>query len=200
MLKSIGKYAAAALALCVVPAVAHAGTATGTGSAALSVDNQCSISGATVDLGTFRTNQTWGDVTSALGQLEGSVFYPGSRGLQYLDYGSITCAAGLPYTATITGSDSLNQFITLTVNGQSLYIFHFVKKLGGTTLADNSPVFVTAGTLGPSGFSGVGTGAAQKMLGNVVIYGLASTPVLDPTRQLGAAGAFSDTLSHTLNF
>jgi len=56
-------------ALAALPGAAQAGTATDTKTAAFDVINQCSVTGATINLGTYRTNQTWGDVAAVLGSV-----------------------------------------------------------------------------------------------------------------------------------
>ena len=85
---------ACAAALLATPGLAHAGTSTATGSASMNVLNQCSVTGANVNLGTFTTNNTWADVGSQLGYWGEAMYSYGSQGASYANFGSVTCDAG----------------------------------------------------------------------------------------------------------
>ncbi|MFM2300698.1 MAG: hypothetical protein RLZZ84_434 [Pseudomonadota bacterium] len=207
MLTSIGKHAAAALALAALPGVAHAGTATATGSASFGVGSQCSVTGASVNLGSFLTTDTWGTVGAALGQFS-STFTAGSRGTEYLNFGSVTCDTGVPYTLGISGTAASPTFpsgtggINLTVNGKTMILVHSVKKLGANTIGDSNFALPGIGRQLISGVtvSGTGTGAAQAVLGNAFLGASFSGTSALLTDALTITGAYTDTLTYTLTF
>lgn len=62
MIKNVSKVAIVAAALVALPGMAQAGTATATGTATLTVINQCTVTGATVNLGSYTTSNTWANV------------------------------------------------------------------------------------------------------------------------------------------
>ncbi|MFM2300697.1 MAG: hypothetical protein RLZZ84_433 [Pseudomonadota bacterium] len=207
MIKNIKNFsgAVALLALAALPGVAHAGTATATGTATLTVVNQCSVTGATVNLGNYLTTNTWGTVGASLGQLSGTTFTAGSRGAEYLTFGSVTCDNNVPYTLSIVGTGSSTNAvgaIKLTVNSKVMTLLHGIKKVGATTLADSNSTFAGAGQLMTNGglVSATGTGAAQTLLGNVTISPGATGSTAALTDALTTAGTYTDALSYTLNF
>jgi len=105
MIKHVSKFALAATALVALPGAAQAGTSTDTGAASMTVINQCSVTGANVNLGTYTTNQTWDDIGKVLGRNYGDTGYsPGTLGQEYVNFGSVTCDTATPYTLYINGS------------------------------------------------------------------------------------------------
>lgn len=199
MTKLFTKVVLAAAAIAALPSAAQAGTSTATGTATLTVMNQCSVTGANVNLGTYTTGQTWGDVANALGKVDDWLVYSqGSKGLEYLNYGSVTCDAGVPYTLEITGSQVS---IEIAHNGKKAQFVPLIKKLGGTVVADNDPETPGAGAnVSDFSLSGVGTGSAQALVGSVALYFPMWNTTATATDTLGAAGVSTDTLTYTLNF
>ncbi len=199
LVKNISAVALAA-AVAALPGAAYAGTSTATGTATLTVINQCSVTGATVNLGTFLSSQTWGNVASALGGFTGTVFAAGSQGQEYASWGSITCDNAAPYNLRIRGTGTAGG-IKITLNGKTAIFSPFVKKLGGVVVADNNASIVGGGAQADTtGLSGTGTGAAQALLGSAVLTYAGTGGTVLATDALGAAGTASDTLTYTLNF
>lgn len=192
-----------ATALAALPGVAHAGTSTATGTATLTVINECTVTGATVNLGTFTSANTWGDIAAALGRSDsGSDYTAGSNGQEYLNFGSITCDSGAPYTLTIKGTATGDAgAIKLTHNGKAATFMPGIKKLGGNLVADSNATFAGAGVqVWQTPVAGTGTGTAQALLGNVTLSFAGADTTALATDTLGAAGTASDTLTYTLNF
>ena len=202
LIKNISAIALAA-GIVALPGAANAATLTTTSTASFTVTDKCSITGLDVDLGTFSINQKWSDVAAALGGFGGGAgFVPGSRGLEYLNFGSVTCANTVPYTLKISGSGATNERLRITIGGKVAAFSIYVKKLGGVTVADNNAAVAPgAGTLvNIGGVTGTGTGAKQDVLGNVLqMIGSANTTAV-PTDALGTAGSYTDTLKYTLTF
>lgn len=192
-----GSIAALAAAFIALPGTAHAATATATGTAALSVINQCEVTGATVNLGTYKTTDTWGTVAAALGSFTGIDFTAGSLGHLYLNYGSVTCDAGIPYTLKVegTGADGM---LGITVNGKRAVLEPHVKQLGQVTLPDQ--FFDGAGPVLNAGRPHVGDGVPQAILGSALIWTDHGTATALLTDTLGVAGTYTDALTYTLDF
>lgn len=199
LIKNISAIALAA-GIVALPGAANAATLTTTSTATLTVTDKCSITGADVDLGTYSVNQKWSDVAAALGSANtASVYTAGSKGAQYAKWGSITCATGTAYTLKINGKGDLGQ-LKLTIGGKTAQSSIWVKKVGVNTIADGSAAVPGAGAQvsGTGSVAGTGTGAAQDVLGNVVLNFANSTAV--PADALTTAGTYTDTLSYTLTF
>ncbi|MGE8141406.1 hypothetical protein ACQKOE_05470 [Novosphingobium sp. NPDC080210] len=193
---------AAAAALC-LPAAAQAGTSTDTKTASFTVVNQCSITGATIDLGTYTTQQTWGDLAATIGHLNiaGSVYTAGSRGEALMKIGSITCDNNVPYGFDIRGSSNdiqADKAIELTINGKTGRILIYAKKLGAAVISDE---FIPGrgASLGWDFFYGSGTGSAQDIQGSVLLYSTDSTTA-QLSDKFGTPGTYADTLTYVLNF
>lgn len=201
------KFAAALLlaGLAAVPGAARAWTTTVAFTATMEALNTCSVTGATVNLGAYRTTQTWGDIGVAMGYWNGT-YVPGTVGQEGLDFGSITCDAGVPYTLSIrgTGADRLgvSGFINLFHNGKAMSANIFIKKLGGATMPDSSVTYSGAGTqVNYTSISGTGSGAPQELKGSaVMMYGEPYTTGGVETQPLSLAGTIADNLTYTLNF
>lgn len=202
MFKTVTKAAIVASAIVALPGMAQAGTAAGTGAAAMTVSTQCSVTGASVDLGTFNTSDSWGTVSAALGSFAQPTFTAGSRGFEYLNFGSVNCGSGVPYTLYIKGTSTGNPgLIKITLNGKTMVMMPAVKKLGGNVVADNAALYPGTGAqVWSVPLSGTGTGAAQTLVGNAtLVFGTTDATAI-ATDRLGASGAFSDMLNYTLNF
>lgn len=202
MIKNVSKVALVAAALIALPGAAQAGSATASGTATLTVINQCTVTGATVNLGTYTSNQTWANVGAALGSHNGTTYTAGSQGQEYLNFGSVTCDSGAPYTLTIKGtSTGVSGAIKITQGGKVVNFLPAIKKVGGTTVADSNASYAGTGAhVYTSAVAGTGTGAAQTLLGNVTLALGTSGSTALATDTLGTAGTASDTLSYTLNF
>lgn len=226
MIKNVSKVAIVAAALVALPGMAQAGTATATGTATLTVINQCTVTGATVNLGSYTTSNTWANVGTALGSFNGANYTVGSLGQEYLNFGSVTCDSGAPYyTAGSNGQEYLNfgsitcdsaapytltikgtatgdaGAIKLTHNGKAATFMPGIKKLGGNLVADSNATFAGAGVqVWQTPVAGTGTGTAQALLGNVTLSFAGADTTALATDTLGAAGTASDTLTYTLNF
>lgn len=204
MNKLIKNISAVALAAGIValPGAANAATATATGTATLTVTEQCSVTGATVDLGSYTTAQKWSDVGASLGSWDGTQFIAGSQGFEHLNWGSVTCGNGMAYTLAIAGSGGAGM-IKLTVGDKIAMFSPHVKKLGTTAVADNNANAVGAGAQvnGGKTMSGAGTGAAQDLSGNVILnFPTALGGTALAADALGTAGSYTDTLTYTLTF
>lgn len=199
MIARVAKAGIAAAALVAMPGMAIAGTSTATGAANFSVISQCSVAGNTVNVGTYTTSQTWNDVANELGKWVTS-YTSGTKGGEYLTWGSVTCDNGVPYTLAIRGSSVHVQVpsgLQFTQNGKIIRMGLYVKKVGNTVIPDFYP-----GSGRPMGdgrnVGSTGTGAPQQVLGSVTFNANASDALLTDT--LAVPGAVSDTLTYTLNF
>lgn len=195
------------VALMAVPGVAHAGTATASGNANFNVINQCSVTGATVNLGTYTSSQTWGDVAANLGLMDyGPAYTAGGRGQAYLTWGSVTCDNGTPYTLSIKGTSTQQyspggiRFAWQNAQGANYTaVFDvYVKSIGGTAVADSVAGAAGAGArANVTPAAGIGTGAAQTVLGSAVYsYDASMSQLFDTVPE----GSLSDSLTYTLNF
>lgn len=196
---------AGALCLAGLPGVALAGTATSTGTATFDVVDQCTVAGATVNLGTYNSSSTIADLAADLGDWQ-STYTPGIRGQAYLNWGTVNCTSGMPYTLSIKGtsvevlslggvrfawSDAQN-------NNYSAIFDPYVKSIGGVIVADTNANAPGAGAKVNTGFaSGIGTGLPQIVQGSVAYnYNASMSQYFDKL----VAGSQSDTLTYTLNF
>ncbi|MFM2300699.1 MAG: hypothetical protein RLZZ84_435 [Pseudomonadota bacterium] len=208
MLTLIGKYTAAALALAALPGAAHAGTSTANGSAALGVGAQCSVTGGTVNLGTYSSAQTWGDVGKEVGLTDDSTFATaGTKGLQGLNLGSVACENGVPFSLNILGTGGGGSgHIRLTMNGKVVNLLMFVKKVGATPINDGpGGIYAGFGKAMVQNFfaSAPGTGAPQAVLGSALVNTRPASAAGGTTALLTdklTVGTYTDTLSYTLNF
>lgn len=192
--------AAAALAL---PSAAQAGTSTTTSSASFAVADQCTVTGATVNLGTYTSTQTWGDVAAVWGTSEGNTRYIGTKGTEGLEYGQVLCSNGLPYTLVVKGNWSTGFSSTFVINGRTTYLVPMFKSLGGVVLPDvNNSNIVGFGTRASFNISGTGTGVAQVLRGTMLVgIDAAGTPNgTFRTTQLATNGQVSTPLTYTLTF
>lgn len=185
---------------------AYAGTSTGTGTATFKVLNQCSVTGANVNLGTFTTTQTAGDVAASLGYLQGvdsDLLTRGTMPDGALVLGSVTCDAGTPYTLRIdpavSGAPQVFSLLGLTLNGKGLALSTWARKIGDQSLGSNWASSIDAWYM--SNFNpaaAIGTGAPQQITGNIYVETAYSEMQL--TDQLGQAGVYSAPQIYTLTF
>jgi spore coat protein U-like protein len=162
------------------------------------VTNQCSVTGANVNLGNYTTAQTWGDVGAALGGYDGATFTAGSLGKEYLNWGSVTCDNTVPYTLKIDGT-GVNGAIKIAIGAKSALFNAYIKKVGAAVVADTDAHAAGTPVNGTSQVSATGTGVQQDLLGSVLLgYTFGGTAVAADT--LATAGTYSDNLSYTLTF
>lgn len=187
------------LAVLILPGAAHAGTGSATGTATMTVTSQCSVTGATVSLGTYSTSQTVGDIAVTLGYLDGpggETFHRGTTPDGALNLGSVTCDANTPYLFAIYGTDySVGDVFSFDLGSKKLSASVWGQKLGDQVLAPNW--FASTRWLGQKTAS-TGTGAPQQILGNIYLelsYG--DIALSDP---VGPAGTYSAPLFYTLIF
>lgn len=190
----------AALGVLIFPCAAQAGTAAAVGTAAFNVVNQCSVTGETVNLGTFTVNDTWNDVASVHGSLKPG-YTAGTLGLESLNFGSVTCNSGTPYTMQIKGTATTSSnAMRFTVNGKTMAVFFHIKKLGGVVVPDNTGLVGLGAQVHAGVLSGVGTGSAQSLLGHALFHFTTPATTALATDKLGVSGTYTDTLTYTLNF
>lgn len=197
------KTAIAAAAIAALPGAAQAGTSTTTSTANFAVVNQCSVSGANIDLGTYTTQQTWGDLAATIGHLNitGYVYTAGSRGEALMKIGSVTCDNNVPYGFNILGSSAdlqANKAIELTINGKTGRILIYAKKLGADVL-DDELIPARGLSLGWDQVYGLGTGSTQDVQGSVLLYSTNNTTA-QLSDKFGTPGTYADTLTYVLNF
>lgn len=202
---------ALALSLAMMPSVAEAGTTTAVSNVAVELVAQCTVAGATVNLGTFVGSQTWATVANSLGyylvgtngSLSDSGIRMGTRGWTYANFGSVTCDAAAPYTLTIAGTHTQQGMARITIGGTTALFMPAIKSVGGAAVADN-PGGTYAGSGHQMGFSampGTGTGSAQELLGSMVMnLNTAAGTNVNANSPIGNAGTYSDVLTYTLNF
>jgi hypothetical protein len=144
-MRKLALSALATAALC-LPAAAQAGTSTTTSTASFAVADQCTVTGATVNLGTFRADQTWGDVGNAVGANRDGLVLNRNAGVAYLTFGSVTCSNGVPYTLVARGNKFSGMNMTFTVNGYEARFSPFIKTLGAWLflIPEPAPMLSTA--------------------------------------------------------
>lgn len=192
---------ALALALAALPSAAHAGTSTSNGTATFNVVNQCSVTGATVDLGTYRATDTWRTVGQRIGSYAGgSSYLAGSIGQEALNFGSVLCTNGTQFVLQIRGTGA-GGLIQIIHGGKIATMFPAIKKVGNTTLADNNASYPGTGAhvIGSLYAVATGTGAIQDLMGNVTISFAAGGTAFGGD-QLVATGRSADNLTYTLTF
>lgn len=200
MIKNFSKLAIVAAAAAALPGVAQAGTSTATGTAVINIVSQCAVTGANVSLGSYTAAQTWNQVGAAVGLHDGTKFTAGSQGLEYLNFGSVTCDADVPYSLAIKGTGT-NGTIKITHNSKVAAFLPAIKKIGGAGVADSSSAYAGTGAqVWTSAAAGKGNGQAQALLGNVTLDLKGAGATVVGTETLGVAGTAQDTLTYTLNF
>lgn len=206
MFMKFTKVAAAAATLAALPGVAQAGTATASGTATLNVISQCSVTGATVNLGTYTVNNTFQDIANQLGYTASPVSTPtlGTNGYDALVWGKVNCANGTPYQLQIKGTTA-NSGVKIDIAGKTAHLVPIVKSLGGVNVPQTPGGWDGWGAVsnGPGATysaAGVGTGVDQEIRGSAPIYfGMSGMTAL-ATDKLAVAGSYTDALTYTLNF
>lgn len=202
MLKKISNLAIVAITITATPYAAQAGSASSSTKASFSVIEKCSVTAKDVSLGTFKVDHTWEDVAATLGKyVHGGTYTAGSRGKEYVDFGSVTCESGHTYALKIKGSGVTGGLAVLDISGKTATLAPYAKKLDGVDLPDTSGRLPGVGSqLHDLGFRGVGDGEEQKVFGSIFVSFGSDGSTAAPTDKLATAGSYSDTLKYTLEF
>lgn len=198
MIRRVSRLALAAAAALALPAAAQAGTATTTSTASFNVAQQCAVTGATIVVGTYTTNQTWMDIAKEIGYEPHTygTLIKGTRGTQYVNYGSILCSSGTPYTIAIRGN--YLGYVSFVMNGKRYHLAPWVKKIGNEIIPDYVPSVYPGLGMDPATMpvSATGTGVQQPIVGSFMY-------IQDPTVSLSdplLPGKYVDPLTYTLTF
>lgn len=200
MVRNFIKAAMAVATFVAVPGIAQAGTRTATANVTMQVASQCTLTGATVYLGAFKTTDTWGTVAAKHGVATFGTYTVGTAGQESLKFGTVTCDTGLPWNLTIKGTANGTGagLIWITVNGKFVLMYPGIKKVGTKTIADSGLWSGTGQQVAQSPVYETGTGAPQDLFGNVTLNFSGSTAT--STTPLAVVGNASDTLTYTLTF
>lgn len=199
-----------ALAAVALPSVVHAGESTATGSATFNVTEQCSVKGAVVDMGSYRSNfTTMRDLGLTIGYFENAQstpdpgYYmmgyltPGSKGDSWANWGTVTCTNGTLYNLKIEGT-APGGYIEIVVNaGARLKFQPMIKTIGGRDMSTNNSHIYTPGIGTPTNWNGIvtsGTGAPQELRGAAYLFAYPSSFFELFT------GNYTDALTYTLTF
>ncbi len=201
MIKNFINLSIAVVAVAALPSVAQAGTATASGTATINVENQCTVAAKNIDLGTFSISDTWSNVGRQIGSLDNATLYfrAGSKGLEYVDYGTINCTAGTIFQISIKGTGP-NGFVALKLGGNTGYLAPHLKAFDGKPVLDSPDAPTTGGVrVHLSSFLNKANGANQTLHGHMpMLYN--GSLFLAPSEKLGVAGSFSDTLTYSFYF
>ncbi len=185
---------------------AFAGQSTATGTATFAVVSQCSVTGANVDLGTYRVTDTFQVVADTISYINASsTWVAGSRGAGSMNLGSITCSNNLPYTLRIKGPGAFGAAV-LDIGSKRVAAGIYISKIGNQTQTDavvpGLGAYVSADAY--SAAVGIGTGVPQAVMGTIPLgfAGLktANAGTAELIDQLGTTGSFSSSLTYTLTF
>jgi len=209
MFKAACSSFALAMALTTLPSTAYAGTNGGTGAATFTVTDRCQIKGATVFLGSYRSNETWNDMANSLGRHDyvyfptlgstGSYITRGTKGAEYANWGSVTCSAGTYYSLTVSGpAKGRIQMTGHPTRNPSFMVY--VRKVGDFVLQNNNDWEVGMGrAYGGDGLAVfIGTGNEQAILGSAVFFNDLNPTGL--TSQIGYTGMMSGPVEYELRF
>lgn len=205
MLSNFAKTAIAVATFAALPGIAQAGTNAATANVTMQVASQCTVSGADVYLGAFRTTDTWSAVGTKHGYMtNGFTYVQGTAGQESLKFGSVTCDAGLPWRLQIKGTSSNASntgAISIMLNGKISIMYPAIKRVGGVVISDSNTYWPGTGMQVWSNIlNQTGTGAPQDLLGNVSVAFYATGTTANPTSTMGWSGSASDTLTYTVSF
>lgn len=203
----------AALAACLGgSSAAMAGTATAASKATLTVVNQCSIAGANVNLGTYRSTDTLRVVGNQIGYQD--VDYnirQGSTAIASVNLGSVNCSNGTIYTIAFLGNGP-NDVITLDLANGQIYLHAMIKKIGEYVVPDGETYFNGFGKTANPNINQIYTnrdplgttanGQSQMIMGNVIASYLyaGKAPYIGVDQQLGSVGTYSAPWTSQINF
>ncbi len=201
----------AVLAGFVSASAAIAGTDTATGTATMSVINQCTVTGANVSLGTFRTTDTLQTVVDQIGYQDGANFnvVVGTNGIGTVPLGSVTCDNGTPYTITME-SNGWYGSVDIQLPAGILELYPTVKKIGDYVIVSANGYDLSHG-LWPSPdnlraygleLGTVANGVPQQIMGTLIVWAPPTTAYgyIGRDEQLGTAGVYSGSWTTTLHF
>lgn len=206
---NIGRLALASLAALALPGAAHAGSAGDQAAASFTVIEKCSVTGANVQLGTFVVGTTMREIGDELGRrgsfgIAGSL---GTRGTEYLNWGSITCAKDTRYKLKIAGTHTGANApggVQFTIGTKTFVFAPYVKKIGADPVVENSwgsGGYGAYSGYAPQGFpAGVGTGEPQAVLGNLAFHAAASGGAATLDETVEQVGIYTDQLTYELTF
>lgn len=201
------------LAWALLPAGAQAAVSRDSVNVTFTITGQCTVKGGVVNLGTFTTSNSWADVARSVGYflignngaLSGVGYTPGTRGVEYADYGTLTCAKDTPYDLNITGSGASSNMIRIQMGTQIAVFIPAIKRIGDTIVPNNGgPLYADSGHHFSIGdLSGIGTGQAQQLRGSAMINlnsGTESNLQFEPAAPKLLFGSYTDTLRYTVKF
>lgn len=205
MVKNFASAMIAGAFLATLPGIAQAGITTTTANVTMQVGSQCSVTGANINLGTYKNTDTWGSVAAVHGWLDTAFSYhSGTAGRESLNFGTVTCDSGVPWSLTIKGGNTTypTGAINLSHNGKAAIFYPGIKKVGSIYLVDSSPTYypTTGYQVWQTPVTSSGTGTAQTLLGNVTLIFPSASGTVDSLTALGSSGTISDTLTYTLTF
>lgn len=192
---------------------ASAGTSTASGTATLNIVNQCTITGANVSLGTYRTTDTFQTLANQTGYQDSTTYeiVPGTNGVGTVSLGSVTCDNGTPYTISMEGAGSFGS-VDIQMPAGIIELFPMVSKIGDYNVPDGDagfngfgkwaspqmlPVYAEQSPLGTTA-----NGTPQQIKGNVIpwVYPTHTDGYMGGDEQLGAVGVYTGSWVTTLNF
>lgn len=208
----IGCFLAAAASLAAVSPAA-AGTSTATSTATFNVVAKCEITGATVNLGTYRTTDTLQTVANVTGYQQAVTYdlIRGTNGVGTVPLGTVTCDAGTPYTITMRSTGWAGS-VVLNMPAGIIELYPMVKRIGNYEVPDGEDFFNGFGKWASpdmlavySDQSPLGTtadGTPQAIMGNVIpwVYASHTGEYMGGDEQLGVAGSYSGSWVSTLHF
>lgn len=193
------------------PSAASAGTNTATGAATMTVFSQCTITGANVSLGTFRTTDTIQALVDQIGYQDGATLEMsvGTNGIGTVPLGSVTCDNGTPYSITMESNGWLGS-IDIPMPAGILELYPMVKKIGDFDTT-NRPAYEGPFGIWPSPgnlqyyrtqLGTIANGSPQQIMGNLIAWAPPTTTdgYIGRNEQVGTAGVYSGSWTTTLNF
>lgn len=199
-MKKFLNLAIAAVAVAALPHAAQAGTSTATGTATVNVIDQCSVAPKNIDLGIFSVDDTWSTVGKSLGYLDNVTLYfrGGSKGLTYVDYGTINCSAGTIFQLSIKGTGP-NGTVKLKIGPATGLFAPFLKTFDGEAVLDGFDAPAGGGVrIHMSTFLQKANGSNQTLHGHMPTLFNGDLPI--PTEKLVEGGTFTDTLTYKYYF
>ena len=200
MIKNFINLSIAVVAVAALPSVAQAGTATASGTATINVENQCTVAAKNIDLGTFSISDTWSNVGRQIGSLDNATLYfrAGSKGLEYVDYGTINCSAGTIFQLSIKGTGP-NGTVKLKIGPATGLFAPFLKTFDGEAVLDGFDAPAGGGVrIHMSTFLQKANGSNQTLHGHMPTLFNGDLPI--PTEKLVEGGTFTDTLTYKYYF
>lgn len=179
----------------------------------MNVVNTCTVTGTTVNLGTFRTTDTLQTVGNKIGYQDGETYelVAGTDGVGTVSMGSVTCDSGTSYTLTMESTGWYGS-MDIQMHAGILELYPMVSKIGDTVITDGTTGFNGFGkwpspqTLAiytdQSPVGTIATGAPQEIKGNVIAWVAPtySNGYMGGDQELGTPGVYTGTWTTTLYF